>query len=50
MSEENINSENKPNSEEERKQQFEKMRERFSNKKPGGSGGPPKNSFNFYWI
>lgn len=51
MSEETKNSDNKPNTDEERKQQFEKMRERFSNKKPNGSGGgPPKNSFNFYWI
>ena len=51
MSEETKNSDNKPNTDEERKQQFEKMRERFSNKKPNGpGGGPPKNSFNFYWI
>ncbi|MCD6069428.1 MAG: ATP-dependent metalloprotease FtsH [Bacteroidetes bacterium] len=39
------------NQDEQRKQQFEKMRERFAKKngnQPGG--GPPKNSFNFYWI
>jgi cell division protease FtsH len=58
MSEENkdsVNGSNTPNDQnnqdEQRKQQFEKMRERFAKKngnQPGG--GPPKNSFNFYWI
>lgn len=43
-----VNPEQESNQEEQRKQQFEKMRERFAkkNNQPGG----PKNSFNFYWI
>lgn len=57
MSEENKTPENpeqnnnngQNNQDEQRRQQFEKMRERFA-KKPNNPGGPPKNSFNFYWI
>ncbi len=38
---------NNSNNQDERKAQFEKMRERFSKKNNNNS---PKNSFNFYWI
>src|ERR1700740_2249609 len=37
---------NPDNNQDDRKAQFEKMRERFSKK----NNNAPKNSFNFYWI
>lgn len=48
MSEENKSNPSGSEGKDERKAQFDKMREKFSNK--GGGPNLPKNSFNFYWI
>ena len=48
MSDEQNNNQDK--NPDDRKAQFEKMRERFSKKNNNNNSNSPKNSFNFYWI